>query len=61
MTIKDSKYVRINGVNPLYLIISKFNEYFEGINKNKNLTPVSTNESKEIIKTYDEFRSKITG
>ena len=60
MTIKDSKYTRINSVNPLYLIISKFNEYVEDINKNKNLSPVSTNKSKEIIKIYEEFWSKIT-
>ena len=25
MTIKDSKYVKLNSVNPLYLIISKAN------------------------------------
>ena len=30
--IKDSKYVKINSVNPLYLIFSKVNEYFEEIN-----------------------------
>ena len=28
-TIKDSKYVKINIINPLYLIINKVNEYFE--------------------------------
>ena len=27
VTIKDSKYVEINSVNPLYLIIGKMNEY----------------------------------
>ena len=35
MTIKDLKYVKINSVNPLYLIINKVNEYFEEINGNK--------------------------
>ena len=29
MAIKNSKYVRINGVNPLYLMLNKMNEYFE--------------------------------
>ena len=29
VTIKDSKYVKINGVNPLYLIFSKVNGHFE--------------------------------
>ena len=36
--MKDLKYVKINRVNPLYLIFSKMNEYFEEINKNKYLT-----------------------
>ena len=46
MTVKDSKYVKINNVNPLYLIIKKVNRYFEEINGNKYSTLVSTNESK---------------
>ena len=59
MTIKDSKYVKINSVNPLYLIFSKVNGYFEEINENKYLTLVPTNESKEKIKKYEELWSKI--
>ena len=47
VTIKDSKYVKINSVNPLYLIFNKVNGYFEEINGNKYLTIVPTNESKE--------------
>ena len=35
--IKDLKYVKIDGVNPLYLIFSKANGYFEEINKDKYL------------------------
>ena len=31
VTIKDLKYVKINGVNPLYLNFSKVNGYFEEI------------------------------
>ena len=50
VTIKDLKYGKINSVNPLYLILGKMNGLFEEINKNKYLTLVSTNESKEIIK-----------
>ena len=53
------KYLKINSVNSLYLIINKLNGYFEEINKNKYLTPVPTNESKEIIKKYEELCSKI--
>ena len=50
MTIKNSKYVKINSVNPLYLITSKVNRYFEEINKNSYVTLVPTTESMEIIK-----------
>ena len=42
VTIKDSKYVEINSVNPLYLIINKGNGYFEEINGNKYSTLVPT-------------------
>ena len=59
MTIKDSKYVKINSVNPLYLIFNKVKEYFVEINGNKYLTLVPTNEIKETIKKYEELWSKI--
>ena len=57
--IKDSKCVKIYSVNPLYLIFSKVNGYFEEINKNKYLTLVPTNESKEKIKQHEELWSQI--
>ena len=50
VTIKDSKFVKTNNVNPLYPTFSKVNEYFEEINKSKDLTVVPTNESKAKIK-----------
>ena len=50
ITIKYSKYVKINSVNFSYLIFSKVNGYFEKVNKNKYLTLVPTNESKVKIK-----------
>ena len=37
VTIKNSKYAKIDGVNPLYLIINKVIGYFEEINKSKYL------------------------
>ena len=49
----------MNNVDSLYLIISKVNGYFEEINKNKYLTLVPTNKSKELIKKYEELWSKI--
>ena len=48
--IKEWKYLKINSVNPLYLIFNKVNGHFEGINGNKYLTLVPTNENKEKIK-----------
>ena len=59
MTIKDSKSVKINSVNSLYLGINKVNGYFEEINGNKYLTLGPTNDSKEKIKKYEELWSKI--
>ena len=58
-TIKDLKYVKINSVHPLYLILNKVNGYFEQINGNKYLKLFPTNESKEKIKKYKELQVKI--
>ena len=44
---------------PLCLIFSKVSGYFEEINKNKYLTLVPSNESKQIIKQYEELGNKI--
>ena len=57
--MKNLRYVKINRVNPLRLMLSKVNGYFREINKNKYLTLVPTNESKEIIKKYEELWRKI--
>ena len=54
------KYLKINSVNPLYLIFSKVNGFFEEINGNKYLTLVPINESKEKVKRYEELWSKIS-
>ena len=54
VTIKYSKYVKINSVNPLYLIFSKMNGHLDTkeINKNKYLALIPTNQSKEKINKY---------
>ena len=57
--IKDSKYVKINRAYLLYLIFSKVNGYVGEIDKNKYLTLVPTNKSKEKIKDFEELWSKI--
>ena len=48
--IKDSKYVKIYIVNPLYLTFNKVNGYFGEINKSKYLTLVPTSERKKHMK-----------
>ena len=53
--IKDSRYVKIDIVNPLYLIFNKVNEYFEETNGKRYLKLAPTNESKEKIKKYKEL------
>ena len=56
MTIK--KDLKIYSVNPLYLVFSKVNEYFEEFNGNKYLTLVPINENKKklkkLLRTVDE-------
>ena len=48
--IKDSKYIEMNSVNPLYFITTKINGYFEEINEN---------DSNDKIKQIEELWSKI--
>ena len=50
ITVKDSDYVKINSVNPLYLIINEVDGYFEEINENRYLILVSTYKNKEVSK-----------
>ena len=59
MTIKDLKYIKMNRINPLYLIFNELNRYFQKTNGNKYLTLVLINESKEKIKKYKELWIKI--
>ena len=58
VTIKDSKYIKSNRVNPLRLIFSKVNGCFKEINGNKYLTLVPTNKSKEKIKNMNNYGAK---
>ena len=53
--MKDSNYVKIKSVNPLYLIISEVDGHFEEKNGNKYLIPDSTNKNKEVLKKYAEL------
>ena len=52
-------YASTKSVKPLYLIINKINKYIEESIRNKYLTLVSTDESKNTLKKYEELWSKI--
>ena len=55
ITLKDSDYVKINSVSPLYLIIGKVDGQIEGKNGNKFLSLVSTDKNKEVLKSTQNF------
>ena len=60
ITRKDSDYVKMKSVNPLYVIISEMDGHFEcnsieEKNGNKYLTLDSINKNKEVIKKYAEL------
>ena len=50
--MKDSCYVKIKSVSPLYLIISKVDGYIKEKNRNKYLIFNSTDKNKEVFKKY---------
>ena len=58
MTI-DLRYIKIISVNLLSLIINKINGNTEESDGNKYLILVPTDESKGILKTYQELWNKI--
>ena len=49
ITMKDSKYVNIHSVNPLYLTIDEINGSIEEKNGNKYLTFASADKNKEVL------------
>ena len=59
VTKKDSIYLKIYSVNPVYLIFSNVNGYFEKINKSRYSALVPGNERKEKINKYEELWSKV--
>ena len=53
--VKDSYYVKINSVNPLYLIISEADGYIKQKNGSKYLVFDSVNENNEVLKNIMNF------
>ena len=60
ITMKDSDYVNINSINPLYLIIRDVDGYFEEKNGNKYSILDSTDKSKEVLIKYTKHWDGIT-
>ena len=52
ITMKNSKYIKINRVNPLYLIINEVDGNIKEKNGNKYLTLVFTDKNKEVLTKY---------
>ena len=48
--VKDLRYMKINSVNFLYLIIQEINGYIKESNGNKYLTLVPTDKRKDTLK-----------
>ena len=59
ITMKDSDHVKINSVNPLYLIIGKVERYIEENNENKYLTFASTDKNKKVLEKYTKLWDEI--
>ena len=57
--MKDSDYVKINSVNPLYLIIGEVDSCIKEKNRNKCLTLVSTDQNKKVLIKNTELWDKI--
>ena len=52
ITMKNADNVKINSVNPLYLIIVEVAGYIEENNGNKYLTLASTDKDKKLLENY---------
>ena len=55
ITVKDSYHVKINSVNPLYLIVSEADGYIKEKNGSKCLAFDSANENTEVLKKYSKL------
>ena len=55
ITMKDFDNVKINSVNPLYLIIDNVDWYIKKSNGNKYIALVSTDKNKEVLTKYTEL------
>ena len=56
ITMKDSEYIKINKVNPLYLIINEVDGNIKEENGNKYLTLVFTDKNKKFWQNTQNVR-----
>ena len=59
ITVKDSDHVKINSINPLYLIISEVDGYIEENTGNKYLAFASTDRNKKVLENIQSFGMKL--
>ena len=57
--MKNSDYVKINGVNSLYIIINEVDGSTEEKNGNRYLTFASTDKNKKLLEKYTELWDEI--
>ena len=53
--VLDTRWSKINIVNPLNLFIDKINGYIEENNEDKYLALAPTNDNKDALKKYEEL------
>ena len=58
VTVKNVSYIKIHGVNSLYLFLDKINEYNKKSNENRYLTLFLTDESKGTRKSMQNYEKK---
>ena len=59
ITVKDSDYLKINRVNPVYLIISKIDRCIKEKNGRKYLVFDSANENNKVLKNILNFGMRL--
>ena len=55
ITMKYSDHVKINSVNPFYIIINEVDGSISQKNENKYLTFASTNKNKKVLEKYTKL------
>ena len=62
MSVNSLSLIKLNSVNPLYLIINRINDYIQESNINKYLAienTIPTPESQVSLKKYEELWKKL--